>query len=56
MMASLCLPYTGKSMKHTLYVLRHVEGTCRAEVVSSSDKIKPVALAVIKLRMSEGIS
>ena len=32
------------------------KGTCRAEVMSNSEKIKPVALAVIELLMSEGIS
>ena len=32
------------------------KGTSRAEVKSNSEKIKPVALAVIKLRLSEGIS
>ena len=32
------------------------KGTCRAEAMSNSEKIKPVALAVIKLRLSEGIS
>jgi len=31
------------------------KGTSRAEVTSNSGKIKPVALAVIKLRLSEGI-
>ena len=32
------------------------KGTCRAEATSNSEKIKPVALAVIELRLSEGIS
>ena len=32
------------------------KGTCRAEATSNSEKIKPVALAVIELRFSEGIS
>ena len=32
------------------------KGACRAEATSNSEKIKPVALAVIKLRLSEGIS
>ena len=32
------------------------KGTSRAEVTSNSEKIKPIALAVIKLRLSEGIS
>ena len=30
------------------------KGTCRAEVTSNSEKIKPIALAVIELRLSEG--
>ena len=32
------------------------KGTCRAEAMSNSEKIKPVALVIIKLRLSEGIS
>ena len=32
------------------------KGTSRAEAMSNSEKIKPVVLAVIKLRLSEGIS
>ena len=32
------------------------KGTCQAEATSNSEKIKPVALAIIKLRLSEGIS
>ena len=32
------------------------KGTCRAEVMSKSEKIKPIALAIIALRLSEGIS
>jgi len=32
------------------------KGTSRAEATSNSEKIKPVALAVIELRWSEGIS
>ena len=31
-------------------------GTCQAEATSNSERIKPVALAVIELRLSEGIS
>ena len=41
---------TGKSMKNALYVLRYAKGTCRSEAKSNSDKIKPVALAIIELR------
>ena len=32
------------------------KGTCRAEATLNSEKIKPVALAVIVVRLSEGIS
>ena len=32
------------------------KGTSRAEATSNSENIKPVALAVIELRLSEGIS
>ena len=32
------------------------KGTCRAEVMSNSEKVKSVALAVIELRLSEAIS
>ena len=32
------------------------KGTCRAEATLNSEKIKPVALAVIELRLFEGIS
>ena len=32
------------------------KGTCRAEAMSNSEKIKPVALAVIEVRLSEGFS
>ena len=47
---------TGKSMKNALYILRYVKGTCRAEATSNSEKINPVALVVIELCLSEGIS
>ena len=32
------------------------KGTCWAKAMSNSEKIKPVALAVIELHLSEGIS
>ena len=32
------------------------KGTCRAEAMLNSEKIKPIALAVIESRLSEGIS
>ena len=41
-------------MKNALYVLRY--STSWAKVTLNSEKIKPVALAVIELHMSEGIS
>ena len=47
---------TGKSMKNALYVLRYAKGTSRVGAISNSEKIKPVALTVIELRLSEGIS
>ena len=49
---------TDNSMKNALYVLYcgMPKGTCRAEATSNSEKSKPVALAVIKLHLSEGIS
>ena len=40
-------------MKNALYVLRYAKNTSRDEATSNSEKIKPVALAVI---LSEGIS
>ena len=32
------------------------KGTSRAEATSNSEKIKPIALTIIELRLSEGIS
>ena len=32
------------------------KGTCPAEAMSNSEKIKPIALAIIKVHLSEGIS
>ena len=40
---------TGKSMKNALHLLWCVKGTSRAEVTLISDKIKSIALAIIKL-------
>jgi len=40
-------------MKNTLYILKYAK---RAEVMSKSEKFKPVALAVIELCLSKGIS
>ena len=47
---------TGKSMKNALMYCGMPKGTCRAEATLNSEKIKPVALAIIKLCLSEGIS
>ena len=43
---------TGKSMTYALYICGLPTGTCQAEAVLNSDKIKLVA----DLRLSEGIS
>ena len=43
---------TVKSMKNALYMPK---GTCQAKATSNSEKIKPIALAAIELRLSEGI-
>ena len=32
------------------------KGTCQAEATLNSEKIKPVAVAIIELHLSEGIS
>ena len=42
-------------MKNVLYLLRYTKDTSQAEATSNSEKIKPVALAIIKLHLSEGI-
>ena len=47
---------TGRSMKNALYILQYAKGTSQAEAASNSEKIKPVALAVVELCLSEGIS
>ena len=46
---------TGKSMENALYIQRYAKRHLSAEVTSNSEKIKPVALAIIKLRLSEDI-
>ena len=43
-------------MKNALYVLRYAKRRLSAEATSNSEKIKPVALAFIELRLSEGVS
>ena len=40
----------GKPIKNALYILRYAKRTCRAEATSNSEKIKPIALAIIELR------
>ena len=45
---------TDKSIKNALYILP--KSKCPAEVTSNSEKIKPIALAIIELHLSEGIS
>jgi len=49
----------GKSMKNALYVQRYgsmAKATSRAEVMSNSEKIKSMSLAIVELCESEGIS
>jgi len=46
---------SGNSTKNVLYVLQYTKGTSRNEAMSNSKKIKPIALAIIKLHLSEGI-
>jgi len=43
---------TGKSMKNALHIQWYDK---RAEATSKSEKIYPVALAIVELRESEGI-
>ena len=43
-------------MKNALYILQNAKGTSRAEVTLNSEKVRPVALVVIELHLSEGIS
>ena len=42
--------------KYALYVLRYAKGTSQVEATLNSEKTKPIALAVIELCLSEGIS
>ena len=43
-------------MMNAMYVLQNAKGTSRDEVMSKSEKIKPIALAIIKLYLPEGIT
>jgi len=43
-----------KSIKNALYGV--AKGTSRAEATLNSERMKPVALTIVKLRESEGIS
>ena len=43
-------------MKHARTYSGMQKGTCLTEVMLNSEKIKPLSLAIIKLRLSEGIS
>jgi len=45
-------------VKNALHVQQYgkSEGTSRAEVTLNSEKIKPIALAIVELRESEDIS
>jgi len=43
-------------MKNALYVQRHGKGNSWTEVMSNSEKIKSIALAIVELHESEGIS
>ena len=47
---------TGKSIKNALYELRYVKRHLSGRSDVEQWKIKPVALAVVELRLSEGIS
>ena len=47
---------TGKSMMCALYILRYVKGTVGLKQCQKQGKIKPIAIAVIKVHLPEGIS
>ena len=46
---------TGKSMKHALYILWYAKRNSQADVMSNSEKIRPIALVFVKFRLSEDI-
>jgi len=45
----------GKYMKNALHVQRYGKGTSGDEATLNSEKIKPIALAIVGLCKSEGI-
>ena len=47
--------HKGKSMMRALYILRYAEIMSWDEPMLNCEKIKPVALAVTKLHLPEGI-
>jgi len=47
--------HKGKSMKNALYIQWYDKMHLSAEATSNSKKIKPIALAIVELRESEGI-
>ena len=46
----------GRTMMQALELLWLAKGTPRDEATLNSEEIKPVAIAIIELRLSEGIS
>jgi len=46
----------GKSMKNVFKYSGMAKGTSRAEAMLNSKKINPIALAIVELHESEGIS
>ena len=47
---------TGKSMKNALYILRYAKSRVQLKRRRTVKKSKPVALTIIELPLSEGIS
>jgi len=43
-------------MKNVLYILWYAKNTAQAKVTSTNEKLKPIALSIIELHLSEGIS
>ena len=44
------------SMKYALYILQYAKGTCQVAIMKDNGNIKPVALAIIELHFTEGIT